>query len=59
MGEIAEKIWQQQTNYTVMVAVFPHPFPEILTKQNIKTTVSKNSIWGPFYISKGEGLGGN
>ena len=39
-------------------SVFSHPLPEILTKHNIKETASNGSIWGPFYISKGEGQGG-
>ena len=38
--------------------VFSHPLPEILTKHNVKETTSKGNIWGPFYIPKGEGLGG-
>ena len=37
---------------------FANPSPEILTKYNIKETFSKGNIWGPFYIPKGEGLGG-
>ena len=34
-----------------------HTSPEIPTKQNIKVTASIN-IWGPFYVTKYEGLGG-
>ena len=41
------------------VIYFPHPLSEILTKHNIKETASKGDIGGPFYMSKGEGLGGS
>ena len=34
---------------------FPHPSPEIITKHNTKEIASKGNIWGPFYMSKGEG----
>ena len=39
-------------------SVFAHSLPKILTKHNIKETVSKRNIWGPFNIPKGQGLGG-
>ena len=35
-----------------------HPSPKILTKQNIKETANEGNILDPFYMSKGEGLGG-
>ena len=32
--------------------------PDITNKHNIKETASKGKIWGPFYLSKGDILGG-
>ena len=40
------------------VRLFSHHLPEIVIKDNIKETVSKHNIWGPFYILKGKGSGG-
>ena len=37
----------------------PHPLPGIPNKQDIRKTVSKGDIWGPFYVPKGEVSGGN
>ena len=37
---------------------FAHPSPDILTKHNIRETDTERNIWGPFYISYGEGEGG-
>ena len=37
---------------------FTHPLPKILTKRNIKEADRKGNIWGTFYVTKGEGLGG-
>ena len=37
---------------------FAHFLPEIPTKHNINEFDIKGNIWGPFYIPKGDGLGG-
>ena len=59
MGNIAEKKLTTTKSFRIFISnCFAHPLLEKLTKNNIKETASKDSIWGPFYILKGEGLGG-
>ena len=59
MGNIAEQKLETAEYFRVFGGSFhAHPSPEILTKYNIKETTCEDNIWGPFYIPKGEGLGG-
>ena len=39
-------------------SVFSHLSPETMNKNNIRETIIKGNIWGPFYIPKGEGSDG-
>ena len=59
MGEIANKKMTMKNGFRIFGGSFFHPLPEIRTKHNIKETASKDNIWGPFYILKGEVLGGS
>ena len=59
MGNISEKKLAIMDSLLIFGgSFFAHPSPEIMTKYNIKETSSKGNIWGPFYIPRGEGLGG-
>ena len=40
-------------------SLFAHVSLFLISKHNIKENVIKRNIWGPFYIPKGEGLGGD
>ena len=57
MGKIAEqKLAMTSLLYIFGGICFSRPLPGILTKHNIRDTVSEGSIWGQFYIPKVEGL---
>ena len=59
MGNIAD--WKMATTNLFRIfggSFFAHTSPDILTKHNNKDTSSKVNILVPFYIPKGEGLGG-
>ena len=59
MGNISEQKLAMAEYFRVFHGIFSaHLSPEILNKQNIKETVCKSNIWGPFYIPKREGLVG-
>ena len=59
MGDISERKLAMIDSFRVFGGnLFAHPSPELLTKHNIKETASKDNIWGPFYIPKGEGSDG-
>ena len=58
MGNIDEQKLATTDSFRIFDSSFSHFLPEILTKCNIKETASNVNIWGPFYILKGEGLGG-
>ena len=54
------KYWQETNGDNAIIPhlwlyFFAHPSPEIITIRNTKETASKGNIWGPFYMSKGEG----
>ena len=56
MGDISEQKLATTDSFQIFGGIFfAHPFPEILTKHNIKETTSKGNIWGPFYIPNVEG----
>ena len=59
MGDIAKKKLAITASYQIFMAVFSHFLSEILTKHNIMEKASKNNIWGPFYIPKGDSSGGS
>ena len=58
MGKFAEQKLAMTDSFHMFGGIFLRFLPEILTKHNIKETVSKGNIWGTFYIPKSEGLGG-
>ena len=59
MEDIAKRKLATMNSFRIFGGiVFTHSSPDILTKHNIKEIASKQNIWGPFYIYKGEGLGG-
>ena len=55
MGEISEQKLAMTDSFRIFGGiVVAHFLPAILTKHNTKETASKENIWGPFYIPKGE-----
>ena len=59
MGKISDQKLAMTDSFRVFGgSFFAHPWPEILTKRNIKETASKGSILGTFYITKGGGSDG-
>ena len=60
MGNISEQKLATTDSFCIFGgSLFAHHSPEIMTKHNIKETASKANIWGPFYITKGEGSDGD
>ena len=58
MGKISKQKLAMKDSIRSYGGIFFHFLSEILTRHNKKETVIKGKIWGPFYIPKGEGLGG-
>ena len=59
MGKISEQKLAMTNSFRIFGGSFSaHSSTDIWTKHNIKETVSKGNIWGPFYIPKAGGLGG-
>ena len=56
-ARLPRKKLQLHTHSALCWQFFAHFLSEILIKYNIKETVSKGEIWGPFYIPKGGGYG--
>ena len=59
MGNISEQKLAKVDSFRTFDGILSvHTSPEILTKHNIKETVSKVNIWGSFYTPKDEGSNG-
>ena len=60
MGKISKQKLATTNSFCVFGdSFFAHPSLDIPTKHNIKDTASNCNIWGSYYLTKGDGVGGN